>query len=189
MLPIPTDTARLRELSAIVCASTSEELSNWPMLTEKDYLLIGVVVVLYSYIDLNLRRIIEAFHHAGKLGEPWSKHPETLHSDKVAEAIFSLPCWNEGELFQLKEVENLRGLRNLVAHFAPRRFPANDAFLFITKSAKDFKRVYGRFPEPGGVMTAIVEREQIRDAVKFIEAVQNWLARATSQLEADLFPF
>lgn len=188
MLPPPTDTPRLRELSAIVNAATSEDLSGWPMLNEKDYVLIGVVVVLYSYIDLNLRRIIEAFHHAGKLDEQWSQRPENLHSDKVAEAVFSLPCWNEGERSQLKEVEKLRGFRNLIAHFAPRRFPADDAFLFLTKSAKDYKRVYGSLPEPGGVMTAIVSREQICDAIRFIEIVQNWLAVATSRLETELLP-
>ena len=60
-LPISHETPRGRHLQNILEAATANDLSGWPMLNEKDYVLIGGVVVLFSYIDLNLRRILEAF--------------------------------------------------------------------------------------------------------------------------------
>jgi len=40
-------------------------------------------------------------------------------------------------------------MRNLIAHFAIRRFPNDDAFLFIAKSARDFKKQLALILNPG----------------------------------------
>ena len=55
------------------------EWADWPMLTRDDYVLVGNIVVLYSYMDLNLRRIAEVTDHAGILPPPWSGKVEKLN--------------------------------------------------------------------------------------------------------------
>jgi hypothetical protein len=188
MLPSPTYTPRLHYLQGIVDSAVATDLAGWPMLNQADYVLVGGLVVLFSYVDLNLRRIIEAFDSAGRLGSPWNKNSGKMNAEEVSKAIQSLSCWDESGREALKEVEKLRGLRNLVAHFAIRRFPADEAFIFIAKSARDFKRQFGIEPEPGAVLSVIIEIDQVRTALKCVETAQNWLAVTTPQLEQQLAP-
>ena len=65
------------------------------MLNKSDYALVGGLVVLYSYLDFNLRRVLEVFHHAGLLSEPWAKKVDKLYAEEVAEAIQLLTCWDD----------------------------------------------------------------------------------------------
>lgn len=188
MLPKSVETPGLRRLQDIVAKSAATDLAGWPMLNKGDYVLVGGIVVLFSYIDLNLRRILEVFDNAMLLREPWVGNVGELMAAEVAEAIQTLPCWDDPGRKALGEIEELRSFRNLVAHFAIRRFPADDAFLFVAKSARDFKRQFGFNPTPGSILTAIVEVEQIKEAVRHIEHVQNWLARAAPKLEHHLSP-
>jgi len=187
-LPESQETPRGRHLQDIVEKAAATDLAGWPMLNEKDYVLVGAFVVLFSYIDLNLRRVIEAFNHAGLLNPPWKARIGNLNSAEVADAIQSLPCWDEPGRQALAEIEELRKFRNLVAHFAVRRFPEDDGFLFIAKSARDYKRQFGADPEPGAMLTAVVDCEQMRGALRHVEHVQNWLSTATANLEEHLDP-
>jgi hypothetical protein len=188
VLPKSVETPRLRRLQDIVANSAATDLAGWPMLNKEDYVLVGGIVVLFSYIDLNLHRILEVFDHRMLLQEPWAGNVGKLRATEVAEATQSLPCWDDPGRKALGEIEELRSLRNLVAHFAIRRFPADDAFLFVAKSARDFKRQFGTDPPPGSILTAIIEVEQVKEAIRHIEHVQNWLARAAPKLEHHLSP-
>ncbi len=49
------ETPRLRGLQDIVAKSAATDLAGWPMLNNEDYVLVGGIIVLFSYIDLNLR--------------------------------------------------------------------------------------------------------------------------------------
>jgi hypothetical protein len=184
MLPKAVETLRLKELKAVVDAATAAELVKWPQPNEKDVVLVGAIVVLYSYIDLDLRRIAEAAEVGGRLKEPWKGKTAKLTIADIESAVLSLPDWSEPNLLALAQIKEFRGLRNLMAHFAIRRFPKDDAFLFLTKSARDFKREFGIDPEPGTAMTAVVECQATRDAVLEIEKLHTWLAQATPQIEA-----
>lgn len=188
MLPKSVETPRLRSLQDIVAKSAAADLAGWPMLNKEDYVLVGCIIVLFSYIDLNLRRILEVCDHAMLLQGPWAGNVGKLTAPDVAEAIQALPCWDDAGRKALAEIEVLRGFRNLVAHFAIRRFPSDDAFLFVAKRARNFKRQFGADPAPGSILTAIVEVEQIKGALRHIEHVQNWLARTAPKLEHHLSP-
>ena len=72
MLPPSVDTPRGRYLQNILNNTRQSEWADWPMLTRDDDVLVGNIVVLYSYMDLNLRRIAEVTDHAGILPPPWS---------------------------------------------------------------------------------------------------------------------
>lgn len=185
-LPASSETPRTRHLQDIVEAASAEGVANWPMLNAKDYELIGAYIVLFSYIEFNLRRVIELFDEKGMLGPPWNGKAPDLHTSDLAVAIQSLECWEEKGRKALEEVEELRKFRNLAAHFAVRRFPGEDAFLFVAKSKRDYKRVFGEYPPPGAALTSVVDRAQLQSALKYVERVQNWLATTTANLERHL---
>jgi hypothetical protein len=58
-----------------------------------------------------------------------------------------------------------------------------DALVFVTKDAADYRRVLGVEPDPGVVMTAVAELGQIRDVCRTIEEILHWLSAATNDLE------
>jgi hypothetical protein len=59
MLPKSVETPLLKELNALVGATSIDEVAKWPLPTEEDFALVGAIAVQYGYIDLNLRRISE----------------------------------------------------------------------------------------------------------------------------------
>jgi hypothetical protein len=187
-LPSSSETPRTRHLQDIVEAASAEDVSNWPMLNTKDYELIGAYIVLFSYIEFNIRRVVELFDEKGMLEPPWKGKAPDLRTSDLAAAVQSLECWEEKGRKALEEVEELRKFRNLAAHFAVRRFPNEDAFLFVAKSKRDYRRVFGEDPPPGAALTSVVDCAQIRGALKHVEHVQNWLATATANLERHLDP-
>lgn len=190
MLPKSIETPRGLYLKAIAdkaCAKP-DGLNDWPMLTKDDYVLVGGIVCMYSYVDMNLRRILEVFDRLSILGEPWKGKSSKLSAPEVAAAVRTLPCWGERERNALTELENGRLFRNLVAHFAIRRFPNDDAFLFLAKSARDYKKVFGEEPPLGALLTAYADCEPMRSALRRVEDIQNWIGTVAPKLENGLLP-
>jgi hypothetical protein len=113
MLPKSTTTERGLQLQAVVSAATPEELSQWPMLRGDDYSLIGGYIVLYSYIDFNLRRIVEAIDEVGEM--PFAQgNAGNLTITDVEKAIQAIPELNTGpNKIAFERIVELRGLRNL----------------------------------------------------------------------------
>jgi hypothetical protein len=105
---------------------------------------------------------------------------------QTEEAVQSLD-WSEQNREGLKKIEAFRGIRNMLAHFVPRRFPNDDALACLAISAKDFERQLGRKPESGAILTAVLDIEQLKGAIRHIENVQLWLAKVTSEVEL-LYP-
>ena len=71
----------------------------------------------------------------------------------------------------------------MLAHFMVRRFHHEDAFLFVAINASDYERQLGIKPRKGQLLSAVVDVDQIKRAMREIEHVQLWLAQATSQFE------
>jgi hypothetical protein len=69
--------------------------------------------------------------------------------------------WAPENLAALKQIEEFRGTRNILAHCVIRRFPEDDAFAFLFKSAEDYKEHFGTDPPYGMTMTAVVDRAQL----------------------------
>jgi hypothetical protein len=156
-LPKSVETPRGLELQAKLNAADAS-MKDWPMPTKDDYLLVGGIVVLYSYVEFQLRRLAEVFDHANLLPNEWKGKAANLDIGQVEKAVAAAPVWAGPDLETLRTLADLRPLRNLVAHFVVRRFPNDDAFLFVAKSAKDYKREFGTEPRLGVAMTAVVER-------------------------------
>lgn len=182
-LPKSVESPQLRRLHDLVDAAGDAGWTTWPELKDTDYTRFGKIVVLFSYIDVSLRRIAEAADHAGVLKPPWASRARKLNMTEVEDAVRSLPDWSEPNYTALNQITERRGFRNLIAHFGVRRFPTDDAFFFFTKSERDFKRVHGFDPEPGVLMTAVMEAIQVSDGLKHINKLQQWIARAAAEAE------
>jgi hypothetical protein len=94
--------------------------------------------------------------------------------------------WAPESLAALKQIEEFRGTRNtcnILAHCVIRRFPEDDAFAFLFKSAEDYREHFGTDPPYGMTMTAVVDRAQLLQMLPEIERLQIWLSTATMQLD------
>lgn len=177
------DTPRGRELRTKF--ELEENLHLWPTPTANDHSLIGAVVVLFGYIDFNLRRLAELFDEAGMVPTNWLGKTPRLNMADAAAAVQASDVWKAfpNAVGSLQEIEEHRALRNFLAHCAIRRFPADDALLFIFKSRRDYKEMYGDEPPTFTALGAGVDCEVLRKAIERVEELQNWLAETTADLE------
>ena len=181
-LPSSSETERNRYLMELV-RNASEPIIDWPAPNRDDVVLIGKIVMLYSYIDFNLRRMIEVLDHAKALPAAWLGKTGKMHLSDVETILETAPDIAPNNALALRRIKEFRKLRNLLAPFAVKRFPTEDALVFVTKSAADYKRVLGAEPDPGVVMTAVADLGQIREVCRMIEEMQHWLSAATNDLE------
>jgi hypothetical protein len=135
---------------------------SWPEATPLDYQHIGKLIVMFSYIDFNLRRMVEDWDDAGLLQPPRKGRSKKLRMAEVEVAVRSMVPWHENALGALNRITELRCLRNLVAHFAIRRFPEDDAFFFMGKSASDYRQIFGGEVEDGSMLTAALDAKVSR---------------------------
>ena len=131
--------------------------------------------------DLNLRRIVEAAAAAGILQETKTKACD-LKIDKVESAIQSLPGMPTQNKRAIAYIKEWRLVRNLLAHFALKRFPNHDAYLFMTKSAEDFREAMNVEPEPHVLMTAVLECKSLSAALSEVVGLEKWLSYAAAEL-------
>lgn len=181
-LPRSVESVRTLELKAKLDAATTS-LQKWPMPTMQDYTLIGAIVVLYSYAEFNLRRIAEALDYSNLLPKPWKGKAPRLDFAQIENAVRAAPVWSVAEIQWLQNLADLRATRNLVAHFVVRRFPEDDAFLFVAKSAKDLKRVFGADVDTREALTSICDCSQIIQVQRRVEEIQNWLSKVAPDFE------
>jgi hypothetical protein len=186
MLPESIETPRGRYLQDTLQAAAEGAWADWPTLTRDDYVIVANIIVMFSYMDLNLQRIADVTDSASVLKAPWAGKTAKLTMAQTEEAVQSLD-WSEQNREALKKIEAFRGLRNILAHFVLRRFPNDDALACLAISARDYERQLGRKPERGEILTAVFDIEQLKGAVRHIESVQLWLAKVTAEVEL-LYP-
>jgi hypothetical protein len=182
MLPDARETERGRYLQNILDATVESEWTEWPSPTKDDFALVGATIVIFSYVDFNLRRLLEVCEHVEMIPQYKGK-AANMHMADVAGAVQDLPIWDENARQNLKDIEEIRKMRNLMAHFVIRRFPNDDAFMFTAKSARDYKRVFGKEPPLGTSLTAVADLAQVREGLKILEILQQRLANTTAGLE------
>jgi len=188
MLPKSIKTERTQYLQDVLNKFAPESLNTWPAPTKEDYQTIGMIIVFFGYIDYNLRSLLEILDHTGKADDKWKGKTAKLTMADAATAVQSSPIWPEEAVKALKEIELLRGLRNLMAHFMVRRFPNDDALVFVAKSTRDFKQQFNTLPELGQSLNAVMDGPQIQIYLKRIETLQKWISTASPALEKTLMP-
>src|SRR5438128_869821 len=93
----------------------------------------------------------EVLDHAKALPPAWLGKTAKMHLSDVETILETAPDISPNNALALSRIKEFRKLRNLLAHFAVKRFPTEDALVFVTKSAADYKRVLGAEPDPGVV--------------------------------------
>jgi hypothetical protein len=100
-------------------------------------------IVHYSHIDFYLLQINEVYDKRNLLPEKWKGKQEKMAIGDAETAVAAGPDWTDNHLLALQRIREFRKTRNLMAHFAVKRFPNEDAFLFLANNERDFKKVLG----------------------------------------------
>jgi hypothetical protein len=160
-----------------------DELSALPPLTREDHEMIGIFIQHYNFIDLNLRRALEIFAMAKLLpAHARKKYPDIVEAqlaniakeaiETMDPTVEDIPTASQ----KLVEISYGRLFRNLIGHFAAKRFPGEEVFVFVSKSDRDAKRVLGRGLRAHHVHTAVVGRTELRALTLHLTGHSNWLA-------------
>lgn len=175
-------------IHSIVANAPAVKLFDFPVLQPADHQLIGAFIQYFNYIDLNLRRAIEAFAHAKLLqGEAAKKYPR-VHSSIVATAVQDAIRTMDPTLEDIPEairileiIERRREIRNLLGHWAARRVANEDAIVLLTKNEHDAMQTGGAYLRQGGVKTAVLDLADLRGLIQNeLIPFELWLARKTS---------
>jgi hypothetical protein len=179
-LPIASETERTVHLRNIVQAT--ENPIDWPRLTDDDLLLFARIIHMYNSIDFILRMTVEIMDDAGMLAPEWKGRTAKLNMFKLSQAIRSARFWNEGHLSAFASIEDYRRARNLIAHFVARRFPTENAYIFMTKSAADFEQVYGVSAPAGTMLYGVTDADQLAGIIPVLKGLSSWLAKLPKDL-------
>lgn len=153
-------------------------------LRDEDVLLIGKVILIFSFNELNLRRAVEILCTKGFL-QPKKKFQTSELIEAVKEGIAkAFP--SDGQLSddraKLDEIKLRRPFRNMFAHWAARRLDETDSIVFMTKDTKDEKAVHGlSVISTYGITYSVMVIEDIHGLLNNIVKYGEWLALRTSQ--------
>lgn len=190
-LPKPVDAAKVRAVSEAIAKMSPQEIAALPPLDDEDFRLFGAISQHYCFIDLNLRRALEIMHLAKRLPpEHVKKYPNHNDSsltdvlrgsvEKMDPAIENL----EESLFRLEEVGRCRTYRNLIAHFAGKRYQNEDVYVFASKNDKDARRVLGKDLGEHRVHFSIAGRSEMFELERLLNSHQDWLAKKIPEWDA-----
>jgi hypothetical protein len=177
-LPSEIKTDKMMAVQVAVGKMSPQEIAALPSLDDEDLRLFGVVMQHFCFIDLNLRRALEIFHLAKRLREKAEKaypdFPDSALTDVLTEVAKVEPV--EESLTWLNAISRCRGFRNLVGHFAAKRYPNADVYVFASRSERDAKRVLGANLSNHHVHFAMAGRSEFFEMAKGLEDSQGWLA-------------
>jgi hypothetical protein len=157
--------------------------------TDADLQLMGRYIQIYNFIELNLRRSIEVFARAGLLeASAARKHhklaPSALTPTLKASVAVMDPVVEDvpDSLGKLDEIEFRRGFRNIMAHWAARRVPGEDALVFMSKDGRDEKQISGEDKvQVDYARTAILDLADVRGLADHMIHYETWIAVKTSE--------
>jgi hypothetical protein len=182
-LPRENKTEKVTNVQEAVAKMSPQEIGALPGLDDEDFRLFGTLVQHFSFIDLNLRRALEIFHLAKRLPEKAAKSypdiPDAELTDVMTEIVKVMDAQVEPieeSLTWLEAISRCRGFRNLVGHFAAKRYPNADVYVFASKSERDARRVMGASLSKHHVHFVIAGRSEFFEMVEGVGDSQNWLA-------------
>lgn len=170
------------EIVAIDLTVEKMDIADFLPLTRGDVCLLGAYIQTFNFIELSLRRCVQAFGHAGIIEK--RTIPASRLSSEIAKAIRVLEADHESRAQaedRLHIIERRREMRNLVAHWAGRRIPDADAFVFFSADDRDRKESSEQARVPDWVRRAVVRRCDIERVKQEIAILDRWLARKTSE--------
>jgi hypothetical protein len=183
-LPKDNPNAQVDAVAAEIKAMGSKDLAALPDLEAEDFRLFGTLIQYFAFMDLNLRRALETFHSLKMLPKEYVKlWPKNLPDSKVTEALATIVRGMDPNMEDIEsavtwiEVINVtRHQRNLVGHFAGKRHPREDVYVFASKSEKDAIKVLGTGLGQHEVHTVVAGRSEFAEMVDSAKNAHAWLA-------------
>ena len=186
-LPREIRTSKVIEVETAIKKMSPQEIAALPGLDDDDFKVFGTLIQHFCFIDLNLRRALEMFVKSKMLLE---KRYSKLTNSKLTETLIDIVTRLDGTVEDipmaigfLDGLSKARGNRNLVGHFAGKRFPNHDVYVFASKNDKDAMKVLGRNLQVHHVHTAVAGRSEFFDMTQSVGLAQLWLARKIPEWE------
>lgn len=163
-------------------------------LKDRDYELIGRFVQTYCIADIEARRVINCLTHI-RLGDP-TKFALKLNDKDALDHLMACAdscVWNlklsEGIRKAAEILMMHRHLRHMFAHWAGRRVPGRDVFIFFTASLDKQKLPKGATmfeeDEDGNMQYGVVPISNLHGEMKKLEGHVQYLANIGADLEAE----
>ncbi|MHA6965656.1 hypothetical protein [Zobellella denitrificans] len=185
-----------REMEELLNArmSLSHLMNDTHPLKDRDYELIGRFVQTYCIADLETRRVINCLTHI-RLGNSTTFALKLNDKDALDHlmACADSCVWNlemaEGirkaaEIFMMH-----RHLRHMFAHWAGRRVPGHDVYIFFTASLGKQKLPKGAImceeDDDGNMHYGVVPISNLHEETKKLEGHVQYLANIGAEIEAE----
>jgi hypothetical protein len=147
------------------------EFAALPPLNDQDLMQLGRYVYFFSFIEMNLRNCVERLALAGLIEQTRPNEYLKLRAAqlvpvlRVAIGKMAPEVEQVAEtLAKLDEIELLRAYRNMIAHWAVKRFDRHNAYVFCTKSSGDVRQAFsGVDLEPGVLATGIMSIADVQN--------------------------
>ena len=182
-LPREAPADNVTAVSAALAQMSPNEKANLPPLDDDDFRLFGVISQHFCFIDFNLRRSLEIMRMAKRLPpEHVKKYPNYSDADLAGILIQTVKGLDptvenlEEALSRLGEINHCRGYRNLISHFAGKRYPNEDVYVFASKSERDAKKVLGRSLDDHWAHFAVTGRSEFFQLAELLGGHQRWLS-------------
>ena len=181
-LPKEYVTPELRAIMDKLTQGSEEELGRLLPLTPEDLRVFGGLIQLYCFFDFNLRRAIEFFHHAGLLERKSMKKYPDFYDSEFCDLVASIVSKMDPDQENVSEAMRRLGLvnggrlyRNLVGHFSARRYPGRDIYVFLSKSDRDARQVFGDTLGKEHAHIGVAVCQDIANLVKDLATHDEWL--------------
>jgi hypothetical protein len=179
---VPAD--KVLKVKEALSKMSTEEKASLPPLEDEDFRLFGAISQHYCFLDLNLRRALEIMRLAKRLpSEHLKKYPDyadALLTEVLMGSVKNMDSKTEDleeALFRLEEIGRCRTYRNLINHFAGKRYPNEDVYVFASKSDRDARNVLGKSLPDHGVHLSVAGRSEFFKLEGLINGHQAWLAK------------
>jgi hypothetical protein len=173
---------RSKHLSAELEKYSIESLEN---LNNEDFRLFGFYIQLYNYIDLNVKSIYLTLKDNGLIEQKKREHVPYMIS--VLAEKSALLCVQEGDdeedvKLNLHEIGYRRSFRNVLAHWAAKRIPGEDAFVFFSTDKAEYKKIIGSDIKSGHVGNITLDAADLRGLALSIHKYERWIAIVQAKL-------
>jgi hypothetical protein len=189
-LPREIRTAEVIEVENAIKKMSPQEVAALPGPDGEDFMVFGMLIQHFCFIDLNLRRALEVFAISKMLpksaGKRYEDLPDSMLTEVLIEIVNSMDAAVEDiqrALTILDGISKARRNRNLVGHFAGKRFPNHDVYVFASKSDKDARKALGGSLRAHHVHMAVVGRSEFSAMTKSVEQATLWLAKKIPEWE------
>ncbi|ELI8099906.1 hypothetical protein RSG06_003883 [Yersinia enterocolitica] len=170
------------------------EVAQLENLSQEDFYLLGMYIQTYNFIEFNIERIFLLLMETGVIClTPQERKVNIDFKFMVDNLLLSLnkietdPDEIAEVIERINEVVYRRDHRNIFAHWAGKKIPKKDAFVFLTSNIKDMKRVIRMKKEDGYIITSGVVNYVIYDAADLkglfthIHEYEVWIAHKTAE--------